>query len=94
MFGAVLYFCLFLLSCSILITLYRIIVGESLPDRALALDTIGYNILGIVAVLSIILDTQVFLEVILLFGVLAFVGTVSLCKFIERGVVIDVERDR
>jgi multicomponent Na+:H+ antiporter subunit F len=80
---------LILLSLSTLASLYRVIVGPSIPDRVVALDTIGINIIGIVAILSIVLATQAYLEIILLIGILAFLGTISFSKFIERGVVIE-----
>ncbi|MBJ6360598.1 Na(+)/H(+) antiporter subunit F1 [Paenibacillus sp. GCM10012307] len=84
---------MFLLSVSIVISLYRVIRGPSMPDRILALDSIGYSVIGIVAVLCILLDTHAYLETILLIGILAFLSTIALCKFIERGVVIERERD-
>lgn len=93
MFMMLLKLSMFMLSISIVIALYRVIRGPTLPDRILALDTIGYNIIGIVAILSIVLDSQSYLETILLIGILAFLSTVVLCKFLERGVVIERKRD-
>jgi len=78
-----------LLTISIVIALYRVIKGPSLSDRILALDSIGYNVIGIVAVLSILLNSHAYLETILLIGILAFLSTVALCKFLERGVAIE-----
>lgn len=93
MFNNLLMMSMFLLTVSIVIALYRVIKGPSLPDRILALDSISYSIIGIVAILSIMLDTRAYLETILLLGILAFLSTVALCKFLERGVVIERKRD-
>lgn len=94
MFQGVLYVSLFLLSISIVIALYRMFRRtSSLSDRVLVMDSISFSIIGMVAVLSIVLDTQAFLETILLIGILAFLSTVALCRYIERGVVIERERD-
>jgi multicomponent Na+:H+ antiporter subunit F len=82
-----------MLTISIAIALYRVVRGPSLPDRILALDSIGYNIIGIVAVLCMMLDSSSYLETILLIGILAFLSTVALCKFLERGVVIERKRN-
>lgn len=87
-------FSLFLFSVSIIIFLYRVIKGPSQPDRIIAMDAIGINVVAIVAILSVLLKTYAFFEVILLFGILSFVGTVAFSKFIERGVLFDHERDR
>ncbi|MDA3131084.1 Na(+)/H(+) antiporter subunit F1 [Aliibacillus thermotolerans] len=92
MFHTILFIALFLLSISIFICLYRLVKGPTRPDRVLALDAIGFNIIGVVTVLSILLHTLAFLEVILLIGILAFLGTIALSKFIEKGTVIDYER--
>lgn len=93
MFDYVLLTCMFLLSISIVIALFRVFRGPSLPDRVLALDSIGYVIIGIVAILSILLDTRAYLETILLIGILAFLSTIALSRFIERGIVIERKND-
>lgn len=94
MFNTILILSLILLSLSIMASLYRVIVGPSMPDRVIALDTIGINIIGVVGVLSIMLKVQAYSEIILLIGILAFIGTISFSKFIERGVVIEHDRNQ
>lgn len=85
---------LFAFSVSIAVFLYRAIKGPSLPDRIIAMDTIGINLIAIMAILSVLLKTYAFFEVILLFGILSFVGTVAFAKFIERGVLVDDDSSR
>ena len=85
---------LVLFTLSIAIVLYRIIRGPSMPDRVIALDTIGVNLISGIAVISILLKTKAFLEVILIIGILAFISTIALSKFIERGVIVEYKRDR
>jgi len=72
----------------------RIILGPSMPDRVLALDVIGVNLIASIAVISVLNNTKVYLEVILILGILSFVGTIAYSKFIERGVVVERKRDR
>lgn len=83
-----------LFALSIAIVLYRIIRGPSMPDRVIAMDTIGVNLISGIAVISILLKTRAFLEVILIIGILAFISTIALSKFIERGVIVEYKRDR
>ncbi|TWI59621.1 Na(+)/H(+) antiporter subunit F1 [Halalkalibacter nanhaiisediminis] len=94
MFEIVLITSLFLLTLSIFAALYRVIKGPSMPDRVMALDTIGINLVAGVAILSILLRTYAFLEVILLIGILSFIGTIAFARFLERGVVIERKRDQ
>ncbi|MBC1425470.1 Na(+)/H(+) antiporter subunit F1 [Listeria seeligeri] len=84
---------LLLYSISTFLYLYRILKGPTTSDKVVALDSIGMNLVAIVALLSMFYDTNAFLDVILLIALLAFIGTVSFAKFIEKGKVIDRERD-
>ncbi|MFA8438485.1 Na(+)/H(+) antiporter subunit F1 [Pueribacillus sp. YX66] len=79
---------------AIAVSVYRIIRGPSLPDRVLAMDLIGVNLVSGIAIFSILLGTKAFFDVILLIGILAFISTIALCKFIERGVIIEYKRNR
>ncbi|MBS4218232.1 Na(+)/H(+) antiporter subunit F1 [Bacillus sp. FJAT-49711] len=79
---------------AIVISLYRIIRGPSIPDRVIAMDMIGVNLISAIAAISILLNTKAYLEVILILGILAFISTIALSKFIERGVIIERKRDR
>lgn len=92
-FDALLAISLFIISVSTLGLVYRVIKGPSIPDRVMALDSIGINLIAITAITSIILRTDAFLEVILLIGVIAFVGTVAFSKFLQKGEIIEYDRD-
>ncbi|MCL6573604.1 MAG: Na(+)/H(+) antiporter subunit F1 [Bacillus sp. (in: Bacteria)] len=92
MFEIILKIALLGISISILGLVYRIIKGPSIHDRVIALDAIGINLIALIALTSIVLDTSAFLEAILLLGILSFIGTVAFAKFLERGEII--ERDR
>lgn len=81
-----------LFSVAIAISLYRIIKGPSIPDRVIAMDMIGVNLISGIAAVSILLRTKAYLEVILILGILAFISTISLSRFIERGVIIERKR--
>ena len=82
------------LQSTIAIAVIRIILGPSMPDRVIALDMIGVNLIAMIAVISIMLKTKAFLEVILILGILSFIGTIAFSKFIERGVIVERKRDR
>lgn len=89
MIDKVLLLALALFSVSIALSLYRVIRGPSMPDRAIALDTIGINLLSAIAIVSIVLKTKAYLEAILILGILAFIGTIAFTKYIERGVIVE-----
>lgn len=85
---------LILFAIAIGMAVLRIILGPSMPDRVLALDVIGVNLIASIAVISVLMNTKAFLEAILILGILSFIGTIAYSKFIERGVVVERKRNR
>jgi multicomponent Na+:H+ antiporter subunit F len=77
------------LSFAIFATIYRLVVGPTGPDRVQALDALGINLIAGVAIFSVLLRSTGFFEVILLIGILSFIGTIAFARYIERGVVIE-----
>jgi multicomponent Na+:H+ antiporter subunit F len=66
-----------------------LVKGPSAPDRIQALDALGINIISGVAIFSVFIRSTGFFEVILLIGILSFIGTIAFARYIERGVVIE-----
>lgn len=93
MFEIVLQISLLCVSISMLGLLYRLIKGPSVPDRVVALDAMGINLIAIMALASMLLNTTAYLEGILLLGILSFIGTVAFSKFLEKGEVIENDRN-
>lgn len=89
---------MFILVCFILITLsvigllIRLFLGPTTPDRLIALDAFGVVIISATALLSVLFGTGFFMEIILLIAIMSFIGTIAFSKFIEKGEII--ERDR
>ena len=77
------------LSISMLLCLYRLIVGPSMPDRIMAVDTLYINAIGMLVLLGVSLRDSVYFEVALLIAMAGFVGTVAWCKHVTRGTIID-----
>src|SRR5690625_6609817 len=67
--------CLVAIAISLILFIYRVITGPSNPDRAMALDVIGVCLMAIAALTSILVITTKLTDVILLIGILSFIGT-------------------
>ncbi|SFJ18480.1 multicomponent Na+:H+ antiporter subunit F [Halobacillus dabanensis] len=80
-------------AASVIVLLYRAILGPTNPDRAVALDIIGINLMALAGLIAILLVTTRFNDVVLLIGILLFIGTVALAKFLEKGVIIERDLD-
>ncbi|WP_018931514.1 Na(+)/H(+) antiporter subunit F1 [Gracilibacillus lacisalsi] len=85
--------CMIVITISISLLLYRVVKGPTNPDRAVALDAIGINLMGMAGLVAILLGTTRLNDVILLIGVLLFIGTIALAKYLEKGVIIDRDDD-
>ncbi|MCL4765355.1 MAG: K+/H+ antiporter subunit F [Hyphomicrobiaceae bacterium] len=74
---------------AMLLNLFRLVRGPSLPDRVLALDTLSINTIALVMLLGISLGSTVYFEAALLIAMMGFVATAAYCKFILSGNVIE-----
>ena len=64
---------------------WRLLRGPTLPDRVLALDALYVDALALLVVLGLWLVSGVYFELLLLIGLLGFIGTVALAKMLMRG---------
>lgn len=71
------------------LSMVRLVIGPTIGDRILALDTMVINALGLVVVFGIYQGVKVYFEVGLLVAMLGFVSTVALARFILRGDIIE-----
>jgi multisubunit Na+/H+ antiporter MnhF subunit len=74
---------LLLLGCALLLGFVRLTRGPAAPDRLVAADTLGIIATAGLALLAWLLDSTLYLDVALVYGVLAFVGVVALARAIE-----------
>ncbi|RLZ08495.1 monovalent cation/H+ antiporter subunit F [Acinetobacter sp. 2JN-4] len=74
---------------SMFMCLIRLIIGPSVIDRLLALDTLFLNATCLIVVLGIYWVSTNFFEGALLVAMLGFVSTVALARYFTTGHVID-----
>lgn len=87
--SAVLPWVLLVLALAMGLAAWRLMIGPALTDRILALDTLYINALALLVVLGLWLRDKLYFEVALLIGLLGFIGTVVLAKYLLRGDVIE-----
>lgn len=64
--------------------IYRLLRGPHLSDRALAVDTIAIQLIGLVILLTIRLGTLVYFDGIMVLSLLGFAGSVAIAQYIGR----------
>ena len=67
---------------------YRVVVGETLPDRLQAVDLITTLLIGIIVMLALVEGTEVFVDMAIALAAFAFVGTISIARYISEGRVL------
>jgi multisubunit Na+/H+ antiporter MnhF subunit len=65
------------------LSLLRLLRGPTTPDRVAAADTLAVITTAGLAALAAVFDNPVYLDIALVYGTLAFVGTVAIARAIE-----------
>ncbi|MDX1392555.1 MAG: K+/H+ antiporter subunit F [Rheinheimera sp.] len=78
-----------MISVALLLNLWRLLRGPSIPDRILALDTMYINSIALIILYGLLMDSALYFEAALLIAMLGFVSTVAVCKFLLRGDIIE-----
>lgn len=81
---AVFVMCFVGLAVAALLVLVRLLLGPSLPDRIVSLDTLLQVVVGGVAVAAASTRSGEFLAVLVAASLLGFLGTVIVARFVER----------
>jgi multicomponent K+:H+ antiporter subunit F len=78
-----------MIGLSLLLNVWRLLIGPSVPDRILALDTMYINTIALIILYGMSLGTELYFEAALLIAMLGFVSTVAVCKYLLRGDIIE-----
>jgi multicomponent K+:H+ antiporter subunit F len=78
-----------LLGCALLLCAWRAWRGPAAEDRVLALDTLYVNAMLLVLTFGVRTSTPLYFEAALVIGMLGFVATAALAKFLLRGEVVE-----
>lgn len=77
---------LILILAGIILCFLRIVIGPTASDRAVAVDTITTSVVALFVLLGFIFERYVYLDVALVYSLLAFVGLVAIARYLERGI--------
>lgn len=64
---------------------YRVVAGKALTDRLLAVDLITTLLVGIIVLLALLEGTEVYVDMAISLAAFAFVGTISIARYISEG---------
>jgi len=72
-----------------LLAAYRVIRGPTTPDRVVALDTIGTNVVAIAVLFALRTGRGLFVTVSLVLAIIGFVSTIAVARFVTEGDIIE-----
>ena len=71
-----------ILGVAFLLTVFRVVVGPTLPDRVLALDMLVAVAIGFIAVIAIKTGFTLYIDIAISLGLIGFLATVAFARFI------------
>ncbi len=82
-----------ILVIALLMTVYRVVVGPTLPDRVIALDMLVGIVIGFIAVIALRTGYTLYIDIAIALGLVGFLATVAFARFIlARGYVGEGEQ--
>lgn len=75
---------LIMISLAILLALYRLMKGPTLPDRIVALDLIAALCMGFAIVYAVSTSQVRYLDITAIVALVAFIGTVAYSTYLKK----------
>jgi multicomponent Na+:H+ antiporter subunit F len=76
---------MFLLGVAVILCTIRLMRGPGIADRAVALDQIAVQVVGLMLLYSVRVDDHVYLDAATVVALIGFLGTLAFARYIERG---------
>jgi multicomponent Na+:H+ antiporter subunit F len=75
-------FAIVVLVLATLLTVWRVVVGPTLPDRVVALDMLVGIVIGFIAVIALRTGYTLYIDIAIALGLVGFLATVAFARFI------------
>ena len=73
-----------LLLLFMLISLFRLVLGPTVPDRVVALDTINTLIIAGMILFGAAMEEVIYIDVAIVYALLSYIATLYIAKHMER----------
>lgn len=68
---------------AVFLSFLRAVAGPTAPDRVVAVDSITSLLVATLAVLGVYYNAFIYLDIALVYAMLAFLGTLAISKYLE-----------
>ncbi len=72
-----------LATTGLLFAIIRLVKGPRVSDRAVSLDTFNVIVIGSIALLSFVFNNGLYLDIAIVYGILAFLETIVFARYLE-----------
>ena len=66
------------------VSVYVVFVGPTMPDRVLALELMGADVIGLIILYSMMNNQPIFVDVALLLAMLSFLSSIAFAYYLEK----------
>ena len=81
--------CMHAVGVAMLLALWRLLRGPTIPDRILALDTLTISVIALLMLFGMHLNSAIYFEAALVIAMLGFCSTVVLSKYVLRRDIVE-----
>ena len=67
-----------------LIALFRLILGPTVPDRVVAMDTINTLVIAGMILFGAAFEEVIYIDVAIVYALLSYIATLYIAKYMER----------
>ncbi|WP_297487395.1 cation:proton antiporter [Thermococcus sp.] len=68
-----------------LITILRIMLGPSVPDRVVGLDTLNTLVVAGMVLLGAAYDRTIYIDIAIVYALLSYIGTLAIARYLQGG---------
>ncbi len=76
---------LIVVSVAIVLAIVRMVIGPDVTNRVVGLDVLTTITIALFVFFAMIFGRYIYIDVALVYGLLAFIGVLVIARFIERG---------
>ncbi len=72
-----------LIGLGVIFAVTRLLIGPSIADRIVSLDTFNIIVIGVIVLLANQFNNSLYLDIAIVYGILAFMETIVFARYLE-----------
>ncbi len=85
MIDPVFFYATLLVSIASFLTILRIMLGPSIPDRVVGVDTLNTLVVATMVLLGAAYDRTIYIDIAIVYALLSYIGTLVIARYLQGG---------